>query len=122
MEATRFDARVHLREGVPVIELSGEVDAGADERLSAAYDRASRDARDAILLNFEDVTYINSTGIALIVGLLARARSGGSRILSCGLSDHYREIFEITRLADFMELYPDEQSAVAEAPAAEERR
>jgi anti-sigma B factor antagonist len=122
MEATRFEARVRHRSGMPVIDLSGEVDGGADERLNEAYEIASSGGPETILLNFEDVAYINSTGIALIVGLLARTRKDGGRILSCGLSDHYREIFEITRLADFMQLYDDEESAVAEAPAAEERR
>jgi hypothetical protein len=28
-----------------------------------------------------------------------------------GLSDHYLEIFQITRLADFLDIYPDENSA-----------
>jgi hypothetical protein len=36
------------------------------------------------------------------VGLLAQARRNGIEIKAYGLSDHYREIFEITRLADFM--------------------
>jgi hypothetical protein len=29
------------------------------------------------------------------------------------LSDHYVEIFQITRLVDFLTLYPDEASALA---------
>jgi anti-sigma B factor antagonist len=116
MEPTRFETRVHHRNGVPVIDLSGDVDAGADLSLNDAYERARGRGTGAILLNFERVRYINSTGIALIVGLLARTRKDGGRVLCCGLSDHYREIFEITRLADFMQLYPDEQTAVG-APA-----
>ena len=71
----------------------------------------------AIVLNFEGVDYINSTGIALIVGLLARARAERRTVGACGLTDHYREIFEITRLSDFMGIYADEDSA-AGAPAA----
>ncbi len=34
-------------------------------------------------------------------------------MLAAGLSDHYREIFEITRLADFMRIFPDERAALA---------
>ena len=55
-----------------------------------------------MLLDFTRVGYINSTGIALIVGLLARARKRGQDVRACGLAEHYREIFEITRLSDFM--------------------
>src|SRR5207249_6314301 len=53
--------------------------------------------------------YINSTGIALIVGILARARKERRAIVACSLSAHYQEIFEITRLSDFMRMFPDEE-------------
>lgn len=122
MEATRFEARARERGDVAVIDLAGQIDAGADEELGRAYAEARGLGTDTVLLNFEKVEYINSTGIALIVGLLAQARTSGTRILSAELSDHYREIFEITRLADFMELYPDEESAVATRQTAEKER
>jgi anti-anti-sigma factor len=111
MKATRFDARLRERDGLTVIDLAGEIEAGADEALAAAYDEAAARGTPAVLLNFAGVDYINSTGIALIVGLLARARKESRRVLSTGLSEHYREIFEITRLADFMEVCEDEESA-----------
>jgi anti-anti-sigma factor len=66
-----------------------------------------------ILLNFSDVDYINSTGIALIVGLLAQARKSHRKLVVYGLSDHYVQIFQITRLSDFMDIYQDELSALA---------
>jgi anti-anti-sigma factor len=122
METMRFDARVREHDGLAVVDLRGEIDAGADEALERAYAAARGGSARTVLLNFAEVEYINSTGIALIVGLLARARTDGTRVLSTGLSDHYREIFEITRLADFMELYPDEASAVAAEPAADQGR
>ena len=56
---------------------------------------------------------MNSTGIALIVGLLAQARKSHRRLVVCGLSEHYQEIFRITRLSDFMQIYSDEISALA---------
>ena len=61
-------------------------------------------------LDFKGVPYINSTGIAVIVGLLARARRNGQKLGARGLSEHYRQIFEITRLADFMTILDDEGS------------
>jgi anti-sigma B factor antagonist len=49
------------------------------------------------------------------VSLLARARASKRRLLAYGLSDHYVEIFNVTRLSDFMGIYPDEKSAVPKA-------
>jgi anti-anti-sigma factor len=114
MPASRFEAAVRVEPGAAVIDLTGEIDAGAEDALNAAYDRAATIDGSLILLNFGDVGYINSTGIALIVGLLARARKDGRAVRACGLIDHYREIFEITRLADFMPIFPDEESAVGD--------
>ena len=61
------------------------------------------------LLDFSDVDYINSTGIALIVGVLAEARKPGREVQARGLAEHYREIFRITRLSDFMTILDDEK-------------
>ncbi len=105
------------QQGVAVIDLSGEVNGFADEALSAAYAEAAGRDPAAVVLNFNGVEYINSTGIALIVSLLAQARKSHRRVLAYGLSDHYREIFQITRLDDFMSIYPDESTAFANAPA-----
>ncbi len=98
------------------IDLSGEINAFAEEALNRAYDEAETLSPATIVLNFSSVTYMNSTGIALIVGLLARARKAHRSLSVWGLSDHYLEIFQITRLADFMRIYPDETSAMQAAP------
>ncbi len=112
-----FEAQVRRHDGMAVIDLHGEINGNAEEALNKAYAEAAALQPGSILLNFAGVDYINSTGIALIVGLLAQARKTGRRLLTSGLSPHYVEIFKITRLADFMSIHPDEASALAEAQA-----
>jgi anti-sigma B factor antagonist len=114
MAVRHLEAEVRQERGGVVLDLRGEINGFAQEVLDAAY--AEADAKDTktILLNFEEVDYINSTGIALIVGLLAKARVSKRRLVAFGLSDHYVEIFEITRLSDFMSVFPDEESAMSE--------
>lgn len=107
-----FGAKVRQGEGVSVVELSGTVDRAAAESLDSAFDAAAGQA-DTVLLDFAGVDYINSTGIAVIVGVLARARAASKTVLASALSDHYREIFQITRLSDFMTIYDDEEAALA---------
>jgi anti-anti-sigma factor len=110
--ATSESPAVRRRDGVAVIDLAGDVNRGAEEALEAAWQQATAEPADAVVLNFEGAGYINSTGIAVIVGLLARARTAGIEVRAYGLTPHYREIFEITRLADFLAINPDEDSAV----------
>lgn len=115
MPAKMLKASVRHQPGVSVIDLHGEINALSETVLNAAYAEAEERGLEVILLNFCDVKYINSTGIALIVSLLARARKQHRRLLACGLSDHYVEIFQVTRLADFLNIFPDESSALNSA-------
>lgn len=108
-----FSATVRQPNGMAIIDLHGEINAFAEASLNAAYDKALDSDPETVILNFSDVAYINSTGIALIVGLLAQARKNHRRLVTCGLSEHYQEIFHITRLSDFMTMYTDEASALA---------
>ena len=112
MPIKRLQANVRHQPGIAIIDLHGEIDSSAESVLNTAYNEAESQEPGSILLNFSDVQYINSTGIALIVSLLGRARKSQRRLLACGLSDHYVEIFKITRLADFMSVFPDEASAL----------
>jgi len=104
MMESEFTAKVLVREETPVLELCGEINGFAEDALNTAFDEAETLDGSEIYFDFDQVTYINSTGIALIVGLLARARKSKRSIVATGLNDHYREIFTITRLSDFMEM------------------
>jgi len=98
--------------GTAVVDLPPQIDATAEHALNGAYAAAAEHGSKTVLLNFSGVDFLSSTGIALVVGILARARKDGRAITASGLNDHYREIFEITRLADFMKIYADESMAL----------
>ncbi len=115
MATTELRATVREHDSAAVIDLSGDVDASAEDALNAAYAEATGTGSNTVVLNFEGTEYINSTGIALIVALLAQARANQVEVKAFGLSDHYREIFEITRLADFMTIADDEKRAISGA-------
>lgn len=109
MAAMALEAHVRIESGVPVIELAGDVDGRAEQALDAAYSEVG--TAPGVMLDFGGVTYMNSTGIALIVGLLARARTNSQTLSVRGLTPHYREIFEITRLSDFMTIVDEEEGS-----------
>ena len=113
MPGTAFGATITARGADTVIIMSGDVNRAAQEGIEAAYGEVAGGS-GRLLLDFSNVDYINSTGIALIVGLLARARAEGRPVGAFGLSPHYLELFQITRLSDFMTIYQDEGAA---APA-----
>ncbi len=102
--------------GVSVIEIAGELTRQSEPALRDAYTRAA-DGASAIVLAFHNLEYMNSSGIGLVVTLLVRARTGGQRLLACGLNEHYRHIFELTRLDEAIPIHETEHAAVAAASA-----
>jgi anti-sigma B factor antagonist len=119
MATKPFEAAVRRGDGgAAILDLEGDINASAEQALNSVYAAAEATHPASLILNFSRVGYINSTGIALIVGLLARARKARLPLLVFGLSPHYQEIFQITRLADFMSIYADEASALAQRQSA----
>ena len=112
MTTRELEATVRQRQGVAILDLTGDVDSRAEAALQRGYDEAVAGG-GPVVLNFGGADYINSTGIALIVGLLAQARKDRLNVRAFGLSEHYREIFEITRLSEFMTITDDEAGALS---------
>jgi anti-anti-sigma factor len=108
MSTTEFAAAPLREDDVAVLQLSGDVSATAEGALQLAYAEVATEP--VVVLDFAAVDYINSTGIALIVGLLAEARKSGQDVRARGLAPHYREIFRITRLSDFMTILDEEEA------------
>src|SRR5919107_2938582 len=101
-----------VNDNVSVIDVEGELTAFAEGVLMDAYGQASGGRVRAIVLNFEGMEYMNSSGIGLLVTLLIRVNREKQRLLTYGLSEHYRNIFQITRLDDALGIYDSEEEAV----------
>jgi anti-sigma B factor antagonist len=98
-----------------VISIKGDVSNACEKVLMDVYQEAVSNGATAVVLDFTEVEYINSGGIGLLVTLLVRANRNGQRVLASGLSDHYRHIFELTRLEEAISIYDTEADAVAAA-------
>jgi anti-sigma B factor antagonist len=105
-------------EKASIIDVQGELTAFAENVLMDAYNQASDGQVRAIILNFEDLEYMNSSGIGLLVTLLIRINREKQQLLTYGLSDHYRSIFQITRLDDAIAIHDSEEEAVRAANSA----
>ncbi len=99
--------------GVYIFDIEGEINAQAESALMDAYTQANSQGARTIVLNFENLKYMNSSGIGLLVTLLIRVQRQKQRLQVCSLSDHYRQIFELTRLNEAIGIYASESEALA---------
>ena len=102
-----------LNVDISIIDISGEINAQAEDALMGAYTEATRENPGTIVLNFTDLEYMNSRGIGLLVTLLIRVKRNGQRLLAFGLSDHYRQIFDVTRLGEAIQIFNTEEETLA---------
>jgi anti-sigma B factor antagonist len=117
METTgTMDVR-QVTDRASVIDVKGEITAGSEATLMDAFSRASQTNTKAVLLNFTELDYMNSSGIGLLVTLLVRAQRQRQDLLVYGLNDHYKQIFELTRLDEAMGIHENEADALAAAGA-----
>ncbi len=103
----------HPGGSIAVIDITGDVTAASEPALMAAYEQAARHGAARVVLNFGGLAYMNSGGIGMLVTLLVRANRSRRELAACGLSGHYREIFELTRLDEAITIYASEQEALA---------
>jgi anti-anti-sigma factor len=117
--ATRMDIR-QADGRTAIIDIGGDVTAASESVLMSAYEKSAQQGARRLVLNFSGLEYMNSGGIGMLVTLLVRANRHNRQLAAFGLSDHYREIFELTRLDEAITIYDDEQSALA-GPAGQGR-
>jgi anti-anti-sigma factor len=98
---------------VGVVDVKGEFTGFAENSLMDAYTQVTSNGVRAIILNFSDLAYMNSSGIGLLVTLLIRANRQGQRLVAYGLNEHYQHIFELTRLNEAIRIFDTEAEALA---------
>ena len=95
-----------------VLDVKGDITAESEGALMDAYQKASTDSTTAVVLNFSGLEYMNSGGIGLLVTLLVRANRQKQKLLAYGLTEHYKQIFELTRLDEAIAIYDSEDAAL----------
>jgi anti-sigma B factor antagonist len=110
-----LSTNIRSQNSISVIDIQGEINAYAERELMEAFTQAATQGARAIILNFTSLDYMNSSGIGLLVTLLIRAKRQNLRLLAYGLTTHYRQIFELTRLDEVISIYENENEATAAA-------
>ncbi len=109
------DLQVQTREhdGVAIIDLKGDVTTFADAKLNEAYRIATASGARQVILNFARSNYINSAGIAILIRIVTDVNRSGQKLAMVGLNDHFQKIFRMVGLAQYADLYEDEDQAIA---------
>jgi anti-anti-sigma factor len=108
----KLELRVRRQDNLAIVQFHGDVTTFAEDMVQNAYREVAREGGRNLALDFSMCNYINSAGIAVIIGVVTEARRQGRRILVFGLSSHYQKIFRMVGLADYVEICVTEDEAL----------
>jgi anti-sigma B factor antagonist len=101
------------REGIAVLDIKGRITAGADVgAFRTAVEEASSVPGAKIILNMQDVDYIDSTGLGAIVMCANRTKNAGGITKLLNLNRRNVELLVLTKLDVIFEVFDDEMNAV----------
>jgi anti-anti-sigma factor len=107
-----IEVTIDTRGEVSLIRIKGDVTAITGEAIENAYSEVSAAGTKKILICFDPESYINSGGIAILIGITAESRKREQVIRMAGLSDHFQKIFSMVGLTTYAELFPSEEVAL----------
>lgn len=102
-----------LHGDVSVIDIRGDVTATAGAPIEEAYNGVTAAGAKKILIVFASDCYINSGGIAVLIGVLAQSKKNAQVVRMTGLTQHFQKIFAMVGLTKYAQISPSEPDAVA---------
>jgi anti-sigma B factor antagonist len=97
---------------VTVLRFAGEIDECSVSSLRSLLQCKARTKCPVLLLDFADVTYVNSRGMAALIEYWRESRNFGGFFGIVGLNENLQEIFHIVHLDDSLRLFPTMDSAL----------
>ena len=96
-----------------VLPLKGEIDLHVSPSVTASLNSMIEKKPERLVVDLSDVTYIDSAGLAALIGAMQKVEGYGGKFLLAGLQETVRSIFEISRLDQVFQIFPDADAALA---------
>jgi anti-sigma B factor antagonist len=100
------------REQPNVLPLKGEIDLHVSPVVTAALTAMIEKKPDRMVIDLSDVSYIDSAGLAALIQAMQKVEAYGGKFLLAGLQETVRSIFEISRLDQVFQIFPDTDTAL----------
>ena len=113
MESNALKVKIRENGEVKIIDLKGDFTLFADKAMNSAVKPLINEGQLKIVINFTDVGYINSSGIAILIGLVTLLSNKGGRFKAYGLIPHFQKVFNMVGLTQYMDLFESEEEAIS---------
>jgi anti-sigma B factor antagonist len=95
-----------------VLPLQGEIDLNVSPEIASTFDKLVREKPPHVVVDLSDVTYIDSSGLAVLIVGMQQVKEYGGKFALAGLRSDVRSIFETARLDQVFVTYPHVDAAL----------
>jgi anti-sigma B factor antagonist len=100
-------------ENVTILSVEGEIDLESSPVLREQLKKLSNARCARLLINFSNVSYIDSSGLATVIEYFQSSQSYQGKLGICALTPRIKNSFSIVRLDEIFSIYPDEPTGLA---------
>jgi len=99
--------------GVSVLDFTGNLDTNTSPAAEIEVNRLLDGGSEKILFNFENLNYISSSGLRILLATAKKLRATGGKMKVCNLNQTVQEVFDISGFAAILDLASSEEEALA---------
>ena len=112
MAAADFTATVKAVGDTALIQITGDLTATSTDAVNEAFRAAAESGKTTYVVSFREEDHLTSTGIAVLINLITAAHDRGMSLRISHPSAHYREVFETMAMAQFAQIFSNEEDAL----------
>lgn len=97
---------------IKVVMLNGKLDTNTTPAAESEINALIEAGASKLLINFEQLSYISSSGLRLLLATAKRLKVEGGDLQVCSLNEMATEVFEISGFSTILKVFPNEQAAL----------
>ncbi len=101
------------KKGVTVLTVDGQIDVHTSPKLRLKFDKLYAQGVRKMVIDFEKVTYVDSSGLAALIYMIQKLRQNKGAMALANLLDKINYLFEITKIDMLMSIYQTQEEAIA---------
>ncbi|MBD2680026.1 MULTISPECIES: STAS domain-containing protein [Nostoc] len=99
-----------MREEVKVIKLSGSLNSTTSQEFRQNITKILEVGVKTVLLDFQDVTFMDSSGLGALVLAFKTLRAADIQLVICSINEQVRILFELTNMDKIFEIFPTQEA------------
>ncbi|MDZ8107010.1 MAG: STAS domain-containing protein [Nostoc sp. DedQUE12a] len=99
-----------MREEVKVIKLTGSLNSTTSQEFRQNITKILELGVKTVLLDFQDVTFMDSSGLGALVLAFKTLRAADIQLVICSINEQVRILFELTNMDKIFEIFPSQEA------------